>query len=263
VVFADITNAFPSTKQATLWLKMRNMGAGGHVFDWLQMLYQKMLYVVKHHIELSQSFFSMLGILIGDNSSPILWTLYMADFHLEVDVDDIKLAGTVVANLEQADDIILMSTSPRGAQKKMDALWKWCGLNFMQLSAVKSMVMVFGLIPQMLPLFLFGNKPVRLKTEQTYVGITLQSTQCNIFAKHYTNKAGKAQSVGNMVLCMESIIGTLFPHERPRSFIWHRLTLTLSMDMRLYLMLTSLCWRNSLMFKDHISTRSWVCIEGQ
>jgi hypothetical protein len=35
VIFADITNAFPSTEQATLWLKIRNMGAGGHVFDWL------------------------------------------------------------------------------------------------------------------------------------------------------------------------------------------------------------------------------------
>ena len=48
-----------------------------------------------------------------------------------------------------------------------------------------------------------------LKTEQTYVGITLQSTQCNIFAKLYKNNASKARSVGNTVLGMESIIGTL------------------------------------------------------
>ncbi|KAF5367868.1 hypothetical protein D9615_010473 [Tricholomella constricta] len=40
VVFADISNAFPSTEQATLWLKMRRMGANGHLFDWLRMLYQ-------------------------------------------------------------------------------------------------------------------------------------------------------------------------------------------------------------------------------
>lgn len=93
----------------------------------------------------------------------------------------------------------------------MNALWKWSALNFMQLSTIKSMIMIFGPIPQTLPLFIFGDKPVKLKTEQTYVGITLQSTQCNIFAKHYTNKAGKAWSVGNMVLGMESIIGTLPP----------------------------------------------------
>lgn len=192
VIFADITNAFPSTEQATLWLKMRNMGVGGHVFDWLRMLYQRMSYVVKHRNELSQSFVSTLGILIGDNSSPILWTLYMADFHLDADSDDIKLASIIIGNLEQADDIILISTSPAGAQKKMNALWKWCGLNFMLLSAVKSLIMIFGPIPHTLPLFLFGDKPVKLKTEQTYVGITLQSTQRNIFAKYYTNKASKA-----------------------------------------------------------------------
>src|ERR1700733_152020 len=58
-----------------------------------------------------------------------------------------------------------------------------------------------------------------LKTEQTYVGITLQSTQHNIFAKHYKNKASKAQSVGNTVLGMESIIGTLPPWEAKKLYI--------------------------------------------
>ncbi|KAJ7187472.1 hypothetical protein GGX14DRAFT_334383, partial [Mycena pura] len=33
VVFADLSNAFPSTDQATLWLKMRGAGAGGPIFD--------------------------------------------------------------------------------------------------------------------------------------------------------------------------------------------------------------------------------------
>src|ERR1700733_15158964 len=58
-----------------------------------------------------------------------------------------------------------------------------------------------------------------LKTEQTYVGITLQSTQCNIFAKLYKNNASKARSVGNTVLGMESIIGTLPPWEAKKLYM--------------------------------------------
>jgi hypothetical protein len=44
VVFADLSNAFPSTDQATLWLKMRGAGTGGPIFDWLCMLYKQMVY---------------------------------------------------------------------------------------------------------------------------------------------------------------------------------------------------------------------------
>ncbi|KAF8240369.1 hypothetical protein L208DRAFT_1233446 [Tricholoma matsutake] len=45
------------------------------------------------------------------------------------------------------------------------------------------------------------------------------STQRNIFAKHYKNKASKAQSVGNTVLGMESIIGTLPPWEAKKLYM--------------------------------------------
>ncbi|KAF5370914.1 hypothetical protein D9615_009786 [Tricholomella constricta] len=196
-----------------LWLKMRRMGANGHLFDWLRMLYQRMSYVVKHRSEMSSTFFAKLGILIGDNSSPILWTLYLADFCLNPDADDIELAGTTIANLEQADDIILISTSPASAQRKMNALWNWCSINFMLLSAIKSMYMIFGPIPNDLPILKFGEVTVNFTTEQTYVGITLQSTQRNIFTKHYKNKASKARTVGNTVLGMEALIGELPPWE--------------------------------------------------
>ncbi|KAJ6556109.1 hypothetical protein B0H19DRAFT_869137, partial [Mycena capillaripes] len=33
MVFVDLSNAFPSTDQPTLWLKMRAAGAGGPIFD--------------------------------------------------------------------------------------------------------------------------------------------------------------------------------------------------------------------------------------
>src|SRR6188768_3864908 len=44
VAFADLSNAFPSTEQATLWLKLRGLGAGGGLYDWLRMLYKNIWY---------------------------------------------------------------------------------------------------------------------------------------------------------------------------------------------------------------------------
>jgi hypothetical protein len=38
VACVDFTNAFPSTDQPTLWLKLFRMGMGGKIFDWLRML---------------------------------------------------------------------------------------------------------------------------------------------------------------------------------------------------------------------------------
>ncbi|KAJ7126671.1 hypothetical protein C8R44DRAFT_873810 [Mycena epipterygia] len=70
-------------------------------------------------------FRALLGILIGDTSSPILWTLYLSDFKLLSDAtSDILLAGIFITNLEQADDVILISLTAAGAQRKMDALYR-------------------------------------------------------------------------------------------------------------------------------------------
>lgn len=56
VGFADLSNAFPATNHACLWNKMRRLGAGGKIFDWLRMLYNEMSYAVKHGNDTSERF---------------------------------------------------------------------------------------------------------------------------------------------------------------------------------------------------------------
>ena len=43
-MFADISNAFPSTEQSVLsgWLKLRNLGAEGMIFNWIELIYERM-----------------------------------------------------------------------------------------------------------------------------------------------------------------------------------------------------------------------------
>jgi hypothetical protein len=182
--FVDLTNAFPSTEQSTLWLKLRNSGAGGSIFDWLRALYRDMTYTVSHDGQESERFQSDMGILIGDTCSPVLWALYMADMPnwIEGDAGDIHLGNAMITSLEQADDVVLLATSPEALQRKLDGMQRWCRVNFMQINSSKSVVMVFGRKPRNKVLeFRFGRRPLLVIVDLvTYLGFVLSSKGCGL-----------------------------------------------------------------------------------
>ena len=76
VTFVDLSNAFPSTDQALLWLKLLRRGATGPMFDWLRKLYRDMSYVVARGGQHTDAFQSTVGILAGDSASPGLLNIY-------------------------------------------------------------------------------------------------------------------------------------------------------------------------------------------
>lgn len=212
VATIDISNVFPSTHHSALWVKLQARGAGGKIFDWLRMLYEHMEYVVRIGDKSSEPFKALIGILIGDPASPTLWNLFMSDFDLPVDIDDVYLDGVNGSDLEHADDVLLlMSYSTRGLQAKIDAVFYWCAICFLIVNAIKSECAVFETLPRQLPVFWFGHKEVVIKDRFTYVGITFQSTHKNIFAAHYTEKAGKGRVISNAILGVESMTGSLPP----------------------------------------------------
>jgi hypothetical protein len=218
VAFADLSNAFPSTDLPTLWLKLREMGIGGKVFDWLRMLYARMSYYVNHNGQRSSDFKSDIGVLIGDTCSPVLWILYMADLMIRTSPRDVTLRGIPIAHLEQADDIILMATTAEDLQDKMNDLQRWCADNFMVLNAVKSFVVVFNQTPAARAAdqgrqFHFANAPVETTVESTYVGILYAATERNIFKNHYGKKADKAEKISRMVFALENVMGPIPPLE--------------------------------------------------
>lgn len=109
VALVDATNAFPSTNQDTLWLRLVELGMGG-----------------RHENVTSEEFKSLIGLLTGDPASPTLWNLYMSSLKMPPDKDDVVLGGVAMDMLAQADDILLLSLSARGLQRKLDALSVWC-----------------------------------------------------------------------------------------------------------------------------------------
>ncbi|KAF5311374.1 hypothetical protein D9611_012572 [Ephemerocybe angulata] len=206
--FVDLTNAFPATEHSTLWLKLRRLGAGGRMFDWLRWLYGEMSYVVSHGGETSTPFKSSVGILIGDTCSPVLWALYMSDLpqFIPKDGDDVELSGVAVTNVEQADDVLLMSTSEEGLRKKVEGIYRWCSVNFMLFNETKSVVLVFGRSAKK-EVFEWGDGgEMAIRDEVTYLGFQLSTRAAarsklgtGIFRKHYDVKEKAAARIAGAI----------------------------------------------------------------
>ncbi|KAE9385778.1 hypothetical protein BT96DRAFT_1088684 [Gymnopus androsaceus JB14] len=217
VATVDITNAFPSTDRATLWLKLKMLGMSGKLFDWIRMIYALMQYKVCHENELSNSFGADIGIMIGDTLSHEFWILYMADFEIPPTADDIELMGMLISHLEQADDLLLLALSAEGLQRKMDIFYQWCRVNFLIINAIKSGISYHGPAPAIMPVFRFGNSPVALLMEYVYVGMHFCTGNYRVFSSlikpHFVEKTQKARKTAHAVLHVESMIGTLPVHE--------------------------------------------------
>lgn len=205
----DLKNAFPSTDRSTLWVKLHCMGISGPLLDWLKMLYREMTYMVKQGHRCSAEIVSILGILAGDPGSPNLWNLFLADFKMSWHPDDMFLNGVHVPKLEHADDIATASASVPGFQLKLWEVETYAGNNGCEVSLVKSVYMILGPKPAVVPGFFLGGQRMECVTQYPYVGQWFQSSRSFLFAEHYVVQAMKAKRISKVCLATEGMVGTL------------------------------------------------------
>jgi ribonuclease HI len=213
VAAVDASNAFPSTDQPTLWLKLFRMGMGGPIFDWLRMLYERMMYYVRHGNMESSDFKALIGVLTGDPASPCLWNLFLSDLSMMPDFDDVFLAGIRISLLAQADDLLIFSLSPRGHNQKLATLAEWCARNFILINMIKTIILIFGPFHLPLPEFRLGKALLKVKMDEKYVGIHLRTDLRNMFADHYIAKARTARYCGHRIMGIEDMTGRLNPKD--------------------------------------------------
>ncbi|EJD36320.1 hypothetical protein AURDEDRAFT_24529, partial [Auricularia subglabra TFB-10046 SS5] len=130
---------------------------------------------------------------------------------LPADIDDLDLNGTLISHLEHADDLLLISLSPQGLQKKMNAFYHWCRENFMVINALKSSVCIHGPRPHVTPQFRFAEEIVEIHAQYSYLGITIRSDTRNMFAEHYKIKARKSSAAAHAVLHIDAMVENLPP----------------------------------------------------
>ncbi|KAF7964774.1 hypothetical protein HWV62_3128 [Athelia sp. TMB] len=186
---------------------------GGPIFDWLRKVCSTLRYRVSLEDELSDEFCSLTGILAGDSASPDLWNAFLGNFRPPKHKDDIILDGTAIGNLEHADDMVLVSTSPEGMQLKLQCLENYSRENYILVNVSKTFMMLDGACPATVnsSTFTLNGTPIKWTDNYTYVGVTFASGHRNIFALHYEKKAAKAKSVAGSIFSVESFVGSLPP----------------------------------------------------
>lgn len=121
------------------------------------------------------------------------------------------MAGTVIAILAHADDMLLMSHSPEGLQAKLDALEHWARVNFILINRVKTVIMAFGVPANTpLPIFFFASVALEYSVKEKYVGVVFSSTpRQNLLKQHYILKASTARYYAHSIWAVEDRIGSL------------------------------------------------------
>ncbi|KAF5340522.1 hypothetical protein D9758_015817 [Tetrapyrgos nigripes] len=217
IAFVEISNAFPSTNHNALWNCLEDLGLTGIYYDWLCNLYRDMHYRLIQDDNVSEDFEAGSGILMGDPASPLLWNLYLSTFQLSSHPDDMTIDGTTISHLEHANNMVIISCSAAGLQHHLNQLEEWCFHNFLALSPSKSEVMIFGNLHMTLgwlrqidPIAYICGLPItplKLTDNFKHVGITFYSTEHDIFARLYDEKAKAATISSHSILGTEHLVG--------------------------------------------------------
>ncbi len=129
--FVDFRKAFDTLPRDLLWQVLAEMGIMGRFMQCLQSMYSQDNVRVMHPTEgLSARFSCGIGVKQGYPLSPLLFGLYLDGLEKHLDALDgdnpPQLANIVVKLLLYADDLALMSETPQGLQKQIDALSEFC-----------------------------------------------------------------------------------------------------------------------------------------
>ena len=173
-VFIDFRKAFDCVQHSVLLGKLRNMGLGEIVIDWIRSYLSNRQQRVFANDTYSTYQNVTQGVPQGSVLGPLFYIVYAND--LAKAVKNCKIAM-------YADDTVLYTsnkdfgTSVRHLQEDIDSLNVWCGANGINANTDKTKVMIFGTkctLGKLAPFELkFGTDVLQLVSSYKYLGLTL------------------------------------------------------------------------------------------
>jgi hypothetical protein len=178
--FVDFHKAFDTLPRDLLWQVLIDMGIVGRFMQCLQSMYSQDSVRVMHPIEgLSTRFSCGIGVKQGCPLSPLLFRLYLDGLEKHLDALDGDnpplLADIVVKLLLYADDLALMSETPQGLQKQIDALSDLCVERQLVINVNKTKVVVFEKCRSAAPKFTYRRTTIERVQSFRYLGLELHS----------------------------------------------------------------------------------------
>ena len=209
--FIDYKKAFDSVPRLELWKKLLAVGIDGKIFQLIKNMYSRAKSCVALNGCLSEYFPCQVGVRQGENLSPLLFSIYLADLesylseNYEGLLDISSLATEFLGNgtldvylklfiLLYADDTILMAESPASLQSALDAMAGYCDKWKLCINTSKTKVVIFsrGKVRN-IPNFVFNGTRLDVVDEYLYLGVMFNYNGKFTKAKnHSCQQASKA-----------------------------------------------------------------------
>ena len=177
--FVDLKKAFDSVHRESLINVLHSNGLSGKFIRALEAMYRSVLSCVRVKDKLTELFDCPGGLRQGCILSPVLFSLYINEMASHIEQHGCHgiqlLPGLVdIFLLLFADDIVLMSDSPRGLQTQLNLLNSACKTLSLKINTDKTKVMVFrkgGFLGKYEKWNLDGND-LEVVNEYNYLGFT-------------------------------------------------------------------------------------------
>ena len=126
----DFKKAFDSVDRNALLQKLLNKGIGENFYNLIKDMYSNTMNSCKLENSYSEPFLATLEVKQGDSLIPTLFNIFVDDInscfidHLKS--DPVTPSQHKFNHLLYADDLVLISDSPKGLQHCMNALGMYC-----------------------------------------------------------------------------------------------------------------------------------------
>ncbi|KAK3087181.1 hypothetical protein FSP39_002749 [Pinctada imbricata] len=140
--FVDFQKAYDTVWREGLLYKLQMNGIKGNFYNIMKKMYAVSECCVKIDDKLTEGFLNNIGVKQGEVMSPLLFNIYINDILKSIsDEDSASLNNSNLKCLLYADDLVLISTSLDGLQRKFDTLSDYCDKWRLRVNVNKTMVM--------------------------------------------------------------------------------------------------------------------------
>ena len=174
--FIDFSKAFDNISRKILFEKLKFYGITGNFYNVLKNMYCNDTIKIKLGDHLSDTIYPNQGVRQGCILSPLLFNIYLANLpgRLSTAIDGPKIGDKNLNSIIWADDLVILSESEEGLNKKLHELALFAEENVLTINSEKTKAMIFNKTGRLIRRnFKYKNTNIETVREYKYLGFVI------------------------------------------------------------------------------------------